>query len=89
MTGSKYGKYIFREPRIENLAYHPVQNVKGVTFPEDLHRLTAHIMCNLIPTMFIFLDGKKTIVIFLLINSYPAGARSSLKKYSKHRGNVS
>jgi hypothetical protein len=37
MAGTKYGKYIFREPRIENVAYHPIQNVKGVTFPDEIY----------------------------------------------------
>ena len=37
MAADKYGKYIFRRPRVENVAYHPVNNVKGVTFPDEIY----------------------------------------------------
>ncbi len=36
MEQSKYGKYITRSPRVENVAYHPSENVKGVAFPDEI-----------------------------------------------------
>lgn len=37
MSKGKYGKYIISEPRVENVAYHPIGNVKGVTFPDEIY----------------------------------------------------
>lgn len=37
MGEGKYGKYFLTEPRVENVAYHPVKNVKGVTFPDEVY----------------------------------------------------
>ena len=37
MREGKYGKYFISEPRVENVAYHPVNNVKGVTFPDEIY----------------------------------------------------
>jgi len=37
MSKGKYGKYFISEPRVENVAYHPVKNVKGVTFPDEIY----------------------------------------------------
>jgi hypothetical protein len=37
MRKSKYGKYLISEPRVENVAYHPAKNVKGVTFPDEIY----------------------------------------------------
>ena len=37
MSESKYGKYVISEPRVENVAYHPVKDVKGVTFPDEIY----------------------------------------------------
>jgi len=37
MRRDKYGKYFISEPRVENVAYHPVKNVKGVTFPDEIY----------------------------------------------------
>jgi hypothetical protein len=37
MMESKYGKYFISEPRVESVAYHPVKNVKGVTFPDEIY----------------------------------------------------
>ncbi|WML31752.1 hypothetical protein RCG24_07855 [Neobacillus sp. OS1-32] len=36
-TKGKYGKYIISEPKVENVAYHPMNNVKGVTFPDEIY----------------------------------------------------
>jgi hypothetical protein len=36
MAESKYGKYFRSEPRVEALAYHPLGNVSGVTFPDEV-----------------------------------------------------
>lgn len=35
MSG-QYEKYIIRKPKVVNLDYHPMQNVKGVTFPDEI-----------------------------------------------------
>ena len=43
MKGSKYGKYVISEPRVENVAYHPIKDVKGVTFPDEIY-LDARIV---------------------------------------------
>jgi len=37
MSEGKYGKYIISEPRVENVAYHPVKDVRGVTFPDEIY----------------------------------------------------
>ncbi len=37
MGESKYAKYIIRSPKVQNVAYHPVKNVKGVTFPDEIY----------------------------------------------------
>ena len=37
MTAGKYGKYIIRNPRVEDVAYHPIKNVKGVTSPNEIY----------------------------------------------------
>ena len=37
MAETKYGKYIIRSPKVNNLAYHPMENVKGVTFPDEIY----------------------------------------------------
>jgi hypothetical protein len=34
---TKYGKYILSNPRVENVAFHPVKDVKGVTFPDEIY----------------------------------------------------
>jgi hypothetical protein len=36
MGKDTYGKYFISEPRVESVAYHPVKNVKGVTFPDEI-----------------------------------------------------
>jgi len=36
MGNTKYGKYFISEPRVENVAYHPLEGVKGVTFPDEI-----------------------------------------------------
>lgn len=37
MAESKYGKYVIRKPRVENVAFHPTNiPVKGVTFPDEI-----------------------------------------------------
>ena len=37
MAESKYGKYVISEPLVENVAYHPIKDVKGVTFPDEIY----------------------------------------------------
>lgn len=37
MSEGKYGRYLISEPRVENVAYHPVKHVKGVTFPDEIY----------------------------------------------------
>jgi hypothetical protein len=37
VSKGKYSKYIVSEPRVENVAYHPVKDVKGVTFPDEIY----------------------------------------------------
>lgn len=37
MANGKYGRYVISQPRVETLAYHPVANVKGVTFPDEIY----------------------------------------------------
>lgn len=37
MAETKYGKYIISSPKVNNLAYHPTENVKGVTFPDEIY----------------------------------------------------
>jgi len=37
MAEKKYEKYVISEPRVENVAYHPIKNVKGVTFPDEIY----------------------------------------------------
>ncbi len=37
MAETKYGKYIIRSPKVSNIAYHPTENVKGVTFPDEIY----------------------------------------------------
>lgn len=37
MAETKYGKYVISHPKVENVAYHPVRNVKGVTFPDEIY----------------------------------------------------
>lgn len=32
MEDNKYGKYFISNPRVENVAYHPMDDVKNVTF---------------------------------------------------------
>jgi hypothetical protein len=36
MAETKYGKYVIRKPKVVSIAYHPSQNVKGVTFPDEI-----------------------------------------------------
>jgi hypothetical protein len=37
MDQNQYGKYIIRDPKIVNVAYHPNnRSVKGVTFPDEI-----------------------------------------------------
>jgi hypothetical protein len=36
MDNTKYGKYFISEPRVEALAYHPLGEVKGFTFPDEV-----------------------------------------------------
>ncbi len=43
MSKGKYGKYIISKPRVENVAYHPIKDVKGVTFPDEIY-LDAQIV---------------------------------------------
>ena len=37
MVAEKYKKYVISEPRVESVAYHPIKNVKGVTFPDEIY----------------------------------------------------
>lgn len=37
MAESKYDKYIIRSPKVVNVAYHPIKEVKGVTFPDEIY----------------------------------------------------
>lgn len=37
MAGDRFGKFIVTQPRVENVAYHPIKNVKGVTFPDEIY----------------------------------------------------
>jgi hypothetical protein len=37
MSEGKYEKYVISEPRVENVAYHPIRDVKGVTFPDEIY----------------------------------------------------
>ena len=37
MDRNKYGKYIISSPKVNKLAYHPTENVKGVTFPDEIY----------------------------------------------------
>jgi hypothetical protein len=37
IVASKYGKYVISSPKVINVAYHPTQNVKGVTFPDEIY----------------------------------------------------
>lgn len=36
MSETEYGKYIIREPRVVKLDYHPLKDVRGVTFPDEI-----------------------------------------------------
>jgi hypothetical protein len=37
VAASKYGKYVISSPKVVSVAYHPTQNVKGVTFPDEIY----------------------------------------------------
>lgn len=37
MVAEKYKKYVISEPKVESVAYHPIKNVKGVTFPDEIY----------------------------------------------------
>ncbi len=37
MENTKYGKYVISEPKVENVAYHPLKGVTGVTFPDEIY----------------------------------------------------
>ena len=37
MAKGQYTKYIISEPRVETVAYHPIKDVKGVTFPDEIY----------------------------------------------------
>lgn len=37
MAVSKYAHYIIQSPKVVNVAYHPMENVKGVTFPDEIY----------------------------------------------------
>jgi len=37
MQESKYARYVVSDPKVVSVAYHPRQNVKGVTFPDEIY----------------------------------------------------
>lgn len=37
MSSSKYAKYVISSPKVVSVAYHPRENVKGVTFPDEIY----------------------------------------------------
>ena len=37
MRQSKYGRYVITTPKVVNVAYHPMEEVKGVTFPDEIY----------------------------------------------------
>jgi hypothetical protein len=37
MQETQFGKYIITSPKVVNVAYHPMDNVKGVTFPDEIY----------------------------------------------------
>lgn len=37
MAKGQYSKYVISEPRVETVAYHPIKDVKGVTFPDEIY----------------------------------------------------
>jgi hypothetical protein len=37
VSQSNYAKYIVTEPKVQNVAYHPIDDVKGVTFPDEIY----------------------------------------------------